>query len=100
MLFKKKFLDLIEKGAVRIAFRRWTRASVTEHGTLLTPVGQLRITSLKLIDYADISDDEISQAGYKDRKELDKELAFKDVGDIYKIAFDLERADPRMELRT
>lgn len=99
MLFKKKFLDLIEQGEIKIAFRKWTRPSVTESKTLLTPAGLLRIKSVKIIDYDQITDHEIVQAGYADRKELDKELAFKETGDIYKIEFDLEGVDPRIALR-
>jgi hypothetical protein len=99
MLFKKKFLNLIEQGKVQTAFRKWIRPSVTEGGTLLTPAGQLRIKSIKIVDYDSISDNEIVEAGYKDRKELDKELAFKETGDLYKIDFALEKADPRIELR-
>ena len=99
MLFKKKFLTLVENGKVRIAFRKWTRPSVRESGTLLTPVGQLRIKTLNIVEYDQIADYEILQAGYKNRKELDKELAFKDSGDIYKIEFELESTDPRIELR-
>lgn len=99
MLFKKKFLTLIENGEIHTAFRRWTRPSVSESGTLLTPVGQLRIKSIDKVEYSQITDDEIVQAGYRNRKELDKELAFRDKGDIYKIDFNLECADPRIELR-
>ena len=99
MLFKKKFLDLIEQGEIKIAFRKWTRPSVTESKTLLTPAGLLRIKSVKIIDYDQISSHEIVQAGYADRKELDKELAIKETGDIYKIEFDLEGVDPRIALR-
>ena len=99
MLFKKKFLTLIENGTLTTAFRKWTRPSVSASGTLLTPVGQLEITSLSKIKYDQISEDDILQAGYKNRKELDNELAFKATGDIYKIQFELKGADPRIGLR-
>lgn len=99
MLFKKKFLTLIENGKICTAFRKWSRPSVRESGTLLTPVGQLRIQSIDKIEYSQITEGEIFQAGYQNRQELDKELAFKDKGDIYKIHFELERADPRIKLR-
>ena len=99
MLFKKRFLTLIETGEIQTAFRKWTRPSVSESGTLLTPVGQLRIMSINKVEYSQITEEEIVQAGYRNRKELDKELAFKDKGDMYKIDFKLERADPRIELR-
>lgn len=99
MLFKEKFLSQIKQGEVTTAFRKWSRPSVKENGTLLTPVGQLRIKSISVVDYNQISDREIEQAGYKDRQELDKELAFRETGNIYKILFNLEGADPRIELR-
>ena|SRR5690606_18457876 len=99
MPFKKKFLVLIENGKIYTAFRKWIRPSVSESGTLLTPVGQLRIKSLNKVEYDQITDDEVVQAGYEHREELDKELAFKDSGDIYRIEFELEGVDPRIELR-
>lgn len=99
MLFKKKFLALLEEGRIHIAFRKWTRPSVSQSGTLLTPVGQLRIIALKKIAYSQISDEQISQAGYENRKELDTELAFKNSGDIYLIRFERAGADPRIALR-
>ncbi|MEO1011325.1 MAG: hypothetical protein AAFX53_08475 [Bacteroidota bacterium] len=92
-------MSLIEKGEIHTAFRKWTRPSVRESGTLLTPVGQLRITSLTSIAYDQISDEDIKLAGYTHREELDKELAFKEKGHIYKIGFKRESADPRIELR-
>jgi len=99
MLSKKKVLTLLEKGNIHTAFRKWTLPKVSKLGTLLTPVGQLRIKSISKIGYDQISDDELIRAGYKNRKELDKEFTFKDSGDIYKIEFELEEADPRVELR-
>tara|TARA_R110001583_G_scaffold190363_1_gene354554 strand:+ start:169 stop:711 length:543 start_codon:yes stop_codon:yes gene_type:complete len=65
----------------------------------LTPAGQLRIKSIDKIEYEQITDNDIIRAGYNNRKELDKEFALKDKGDIYKIKFELEQADPRIELR-
>lgn len=98
MLFKNKFLALIENGKVRLVFRKWTRPTVKQGGTLLTPVGRLKITSLAVVEYVKITDSEIAQAGYENRTELEKELGLKQVGNIYKIEFTLE-ADPRIELR-
>ncbi|MEM9896504.1 MAG: hypothetical protein AAF789_09060 [Bacteroidota bacterium] len=99
MLFKKRFLTLIEEGKIDLAFRKWIKPSVSVSGTLLTPVGQLRITSLEKIRYNSITAEDISQAGYEDRNELDKEFSLKEDGEIYRIGFVLERADPRSKLR-
>lgn len=59
MLFKNNFLQLIEEGKVQTAFRRWTRPTVKEGGTILTSVGQLRIHICETIDYKKISDIDI-----------------------------------------
>lgn len=99
MLFKKKFLNLIRQNEVRVAFRKWVRPTVKENGTLLTPIGQLRVKSLSKVTYAQIADREVREAGYQSRQELDKELGMKENGDIYKIIFNLEQPDPRIALR-
>lgn len=99
MLFTSKYLDLIKKGKVVTAFRKWKRPTVKENGTLLTPVGQLKIISIDKISYHQISEKEILQAGYHDREEMDKELNMKHDGDIYKIQFVLAGEDPRILLR-
>ena len=99
MLFKQRFLNLIEKNEVRVAFRKWTRPSVKENGTLLTPIGLLRVKSMRIVTREQISDMEIHEAGYQTRKELYTELDNKENGDIYKIVFELEQPDPRVALR-
>ena len=99
MLFKQKFLDLIQKNEVRVAFRKWVRPTVKENGTLLTPIGQLRIKSLNKMTYKQIAESDIREAGYQTREELDQALGTKKNGDIYKIIFELEQPDPRIALR-
>ena len=99
MLFKSKFLELIKANKVTTAFRKWTKPTVKEAGTLITAVGQLRILSLEKITYDDITDQEIAKAGYDNREELNNELSFKSDGQLYKISFKLEQEDPRIKLR-
>jgi hypothetical protein len=99
MLFKTKFSALIKAKKIETAIRKWTKPTVKENGTLITPAGQLRITSVKKISYNEITDNEIIQAGYSGRGELDAELSHKNTGEIYKITFRLEGEDPRIELR-
>ena len=99
MLFKTRFLTLIKAGKIETAFRRWTRPTVKEMGTLMTAVGQLRITAVRKINYQDITESEIIEAGYANREELDNELSLKSSGEIYRIKFKLEGEDPRIELR-
>ena len=99
MLFKTKFSTLIKSKKLETAIRKWTRPTVKENGTLITAAGQLRITSVKKIKYNEITDREIIEAGYANRKELDRELDRKTAGEIYRIKFKLEGDDPRIKLR-
>ncbi len=99
MLFKTKFSALIKAQKIETAIRKWTRPTVKENGTLITAAGQIRIISVKKIKYNEITDKEIIEAGYANRKELDHELDRRSVGEIYRIQFKLEREDPRIKLR-
>jgi len=98
MLFKMKILEQIREGKVKIAFRNWKKPTVKKGGTLLTAVGQLKMTSIEIIGYNNIREDEIRKAGYDNRADFDKTLAGRD-GDLYRIRFSLDREDPRIELR-
>lgn len=99
MLFKQKYLSLIAKGDVTLAFRKWKKPTVKTGGTLLTPVGQLKIISVSPIEYEQISDQDIKEAGFDRREELDKELSSKSEGELFRISFELLGADPRIALR-
>ncbi len=99
MLFKQRFLNLIANGEIDTAYRKWTRPTIRESGTLLTPVGVLHIKSLEVIDYDQITDKDITGAGYHSRDELDREFALNNDGQIYKIKFEVKGADPRIALR-
>lgn len=99
MLFKQKYLTLIADGTVNIAFRKWKKPTVKTNGTLITPIGQLKILEVQQIDYSLITENEANAAGYQSREELDKELSTKSEGDLYKITFVLLGDDPRIALR-
>ena len=55
MLFKTKFSALIKAKKIETAIRKWTRPTVKENGTLITAAGQLRITSVRKINYNEIT---------------------------------------------
>jgi len=95
-VIKTRFSALIQARRIETAIRKSTRPSVKENGTLITAAGQLRITSVKKINYEDNTDKEIIDAGYSGREALDAELSHKDAGEIYKITFKLEGEDPRI----
>ena len=99
MLFRQRFLDGIRDGTVTLAFRRWTRPSVRSGGTLLTPIGQLSITSVDDVPMTRISGADARRAGYASRGDLVAELQSRGEGRIYRIALGAVRADPRVRLR-
>ncbi len=99
MLFRQKFLDGIRDGTITLAFRRWRRPSVRSGGTLLTPIGQLSITSVDEIAITRITQADAHRAGYASREELLAELQSRDEGSVYRIELGTVRVDPRVALR-
>ncbi len=99
MLFRQKFLDGIRDGSVASAYRRWRRPSVKAGGTLLTPVGQLRIKTVASVGVASITEQAARRAGYESRDALVVELNERREGQVYRITFGLLVADPRIALR-
>jgi len=99
MIFRQRFLEGIRDGTITLAFRRWRRPSVRSGGTLLTPIGQLSITSVDEVAMTRISEAEAHRAGYASRDELVAELQSRDEGKVYRIELGVLRADPRVVLR-
>ena len=99
MLFRKAVLDGIRTGAITLAFRRWRRPTVRAGGTLLTPVGQLSITSLEPVSAELISADDAQRAAYPTRAALLEELKGRAEGEIYRIELGPMLADHRVALR-
>lgn len=98
MLFKRSVLDRIAAGTVTLAFRRWRRPTVRAGGTLTTPAGVLAIESVEIVVAGRITAAEARRAGFARRDDL---LAGLDAaeGELYRIAFRLQGADPRAALR-
>ena len=99
MLFRKEFLEGIRSGAVDLAFRRWRRPSVKAGGTLLTPVGQLVIRSVRQVNPNAVSAKDARRAGYASREDLLEELQRRREGEIYRVELGPLHADPRIALR-
>jgi hypothetical protein len=99
LLFRQKFLDGIRNGTVTLAFRRWRRPSVRSGSTVLTPVGQLHIGSVSLIELDRISPADVRRAGYNSHQALLAELNLRTEGEIYRIELGPLRPDPRIALR-
>jgi hypothetical protein len=99
VLFRQRFLDGIRSGAITLAFRRWRRPTVRTGGTLITPVGQLRIALVSPVDLNRISDADAQWAGYESLNALLAELCLRSDGEVYRIEFGQLRQDPRVALR-
>jgi hypothetical protein len=98
MLFRAATLDAIATGDVTIAFRRWTRPTVKQGGTLVTRVGVLAIDALEPIEPDDITEDDARRAGHGSRDDVLAMLGKKE-GTVYRVSFHLAGEDPRIALR-
>lgn len=100
MLFQQRVLDGIRDGTITVAFRRWRRPSVRTGGTLLTPIGQLAITSVAPVDAGRISAADARRAGYDSLAALREDLLVRSAGAVYQIELGTLRPDPRVALRS
>jgi hypothetical protein len=99
VLFQQRFLEGIRAGSITVAFRRWRRPSVRTGGTLLTPVGQLGISSVSPVELSRISEADARRAGHESLDALRAELGKREHGTIYRIELGPLRPDPRVALR-
>ena len=99
MLFPKALWPDLADGSVQLAFRSWKRPTVRPGGTLRSPVGVLAIDEVQAIDADQITDDDAVRAGHPDRDAVLAGLRTGDDRTLYRIAFHLAGADPRIALR-
>lgn len=100
MLFKQATLKAIADGTVTVAFRRWRRPTVRAGGTLVTVVGVLAIDSVEKATLNDLTLTDARAAGHGSVADLKAQLAQHREGSLYRIAFHLDGADPRIALRS
>jgi hypothetical protein len=99
MLIDQATLARIVDGSVTLAFRRWKRPTVKAGGTLLTSVGELRITAVDVVHPADIDEVQARSAGFESADELRSALAEREGDRVYRIGLAFAGPDPRVELR-
>jgi DNA-binding transcriptional ArsR family regulator len=99
MLFKQAILKRIAHGEVTLAFRRWQRPTVKAGGRLRTAVGVLAIERVEAVGPEQITASEARSAGFDSLAALRRELDRGRAGTLYRIAFRLAGADPRVRLR-
>jgi hypothetical protein len=99
VLLPARLYDGIAAGEVTLAFRAWLRPTVKAGGTLITPVGQLAIDAVDVVDPTRISDGDARRAGAADADAVRGELRGGEGRRVYRIAFHVAGDDPRIALR-
>ncbi|CAN5758255.1 hypothetical protein BH20ACT23_BH20ACT23_17750 [soil metagenome] len=98
MLFPGHTLEGIADGSITLAFRRWKSARAKAGSRHRTPVGQIEIDAVDIVEPGEISGDDAGRAGYEELDDLLTFLAASD-GRVYRVAFHFAGADPRVVLR-
>lgn len=96
MLFSSHLHDGIRSGQVTVAFRRWTCPTVSEGGTLRSPVGVLHIDELAAIEPDAITDDEARVVGHDSAAAVLASLRPGPDRQLYRVRFHLLGDDPRI----
>ena len=100
VLIKRAVLDGIVEGRIDVQFRRWTRPTVKNGGTLRTAVGELSIVRVDVVTARQITSGDATRAGFASRAALLRELSsFRDDGRLYRIELRPGGPDPRVALR-
>lgn len=99
MLFKEIHLSGIKSGKITLAFRKWQKASIKCGSLLNTSVGLVKIGKIETINENDITDNDVLNAGFADKKQLLKSFTHNSTGTIFKISVSFHSADPRIKLR-
>jgi len=99
MLFKQAILEKIARGEVTLAFRRWRRPTVKRGGRLRTAAGVLAIDAVDAIEAGALTAADARRAGFTELAALQTDLRRSGEGRLYRIAFRLAGADPRVQLR-
>ncbi|MBE8722496.1 ASCH domain-containing protein [Sphingobacterium pedocola] len=99
MLFKEIHLQGIKSGKINLAFRKWQKASVKIGSLLHTSVGLVEILNIEVVNEIDVTDNDASDAGFADKKQLLKSFTSSSTGKIFKISVSYHSADPRIKLR-
>jgi hypothetical protein len=98
MLIRAEILELIQRGEVTLAFRRWRKPTVRAGGTLVTRVGVLAIDAVDRVTLGRLTAADARLAGYSTVVALKASLSTRD-GDVYRIVLRYVGDDPRISLR-
>jgi hypothetical protein len=83
MLIKSDVLDAIQRGEIDLQFRRWSRPTVKQGGTLKTKVGLMRIGRVDEMRPEDVTEADAKRAGFRDVADFRKWLGTMKEGPIF-----------------
>jgi hypothetical protein len=83
MLIKRDVLDAIQRGEIDLQFRRWSRPTVKQGGTLRTKVGLMRIGRVDEMRPEDVTEADAKRAGFRDVADFRKWLGTMKDGPIF-----------------
>jgi hypothetical protein len=84
---------------VDLAFRRWDRPRVVVGTRMRTAVGLLEVTSLDVVEVADLTDQDARRAGAASRPALVDALAARPDRPVFRVGLRYAGPDPRIALR-
>jgi hypothetical protein len=94
-----EFQAVSRAGEVTLAFRRWEREHAKAGGRQRTPVGELAIESVAVVERGDISERDARRAGHRTLDGLLAELDARGDAPIWRIELRWAGEDPRRSLR-
>jgi hypothetical protein len=98
VLIKLATLQGIERGDIKVAYRRWKRPTVKPGGRLRTRIGELAIHTVQPVTLKSITPADARLAGFASRAALLALLRGRE-GSVFRIELSLAGADSRIALR-
>jgi hypothetical protein len=99
VLFDLATLRGLTAGQVDRTYRRWEVVRPRVGSRFTTRAGVVEVTSIDLIDPAELTDHDAARAGFGSRASLLTRTDRRRTGDLYAIGIRLAGPDPRIELR-
>jgi hypothetical protein len=101
VLFEQRWAPAIRSGAVTVTFRRWRRRQAVAGHRYRTPIGQIDVVAVDVVQPAAITGADAAAAGFASRAALIADLRPDDGRALYRIEFRyVDEPDPRDERAT
>jgi hypothetical protein len=98
MLLKMDTVQGICDGRITHVYRRWKKPAAKVGGRQRTPMGELKVTSVDVLELDDLTREDAQRAGVDSLDALRAALSTRE-GAVYRIGIAYDRPDPRIALR-